>query len=58
MNQQQANLELHQKTVEVLLKVLPHVTAEELGLLCFHAQIPPKELQSYFQSANDSLETV
>lgn len=44
MNQQQINEELHQRTVEVLTKLVDVLNCEDLSLLCFHCGVKENEL--------------
>jgi len=36
--------EMHEMTIQALRKCVPVLSAEELGVLCFHAGIQPKDL--------------
>lgn len=38
------NEELHFKTIEVLIKLVPILNCDELSLLCWHCGIQPNEL--------------
>ena len=42
--QQQANEELHERTVEILTSLVDVLDCEELSLLCFHCGVSTNEL--------------